>query len=372
MSRRGFTMIELLMVIVVISVLSSLLLVGGMYVITSSREAATRSTLKIVKQIIADRELSITSFLQGHDDIDPFLVFDGMFSREVAGIYADQNLTQAERQAFVNRVDAVRNASFSRLSALDNADQRTKRNAALIEWKRILLPQTWAEADFQRCVKRLPPVGSTNPATENSEVLFFFLTTGKTAALMSVDADAEAITQERRSDTDGNGLEELIDGWGRPMRFWRWPARTMRPEGLPVGYLPRGYADMSMMINISPNFVPISNQAEVLAKIYMPGFETSPTDPTKSSGSVSSPYDSYSLIINFLTPDSDIIAMDCSSRVADMEQRFFLPSTYHTPIVVSAGLDGEFGLLNPISTTDFGYWGKVGNPIFAYDDITDR
>ena len=30
-------------------------------------------------------------------------------------------------------------------------------------------------------------------------------------------------------DTDGDGLMEIVDAWGQPLRFYRWPTCLFRP-----------------------------------------------------------------------------------------------------------------------------------------------
>ena len=41
----------------------------------------------------------------------------------------------------------------------------------------------------------------------------------------------EAGAQQVVADIDADGLIELLDGWGQPLRFYRWPTRLVRPAG---------------------------------------------------------------------------------------------------------------------------------------------
>jgi hypothetical protein len=63
--------------------------------------------------------------------------------------------------------------------------------------------------------------------TESSESLYLFLTAGP---LFDTEppsgADLKAI---ETADTDGDGLLEIVDAWGHPLRFYRWPTRLVRP-----------------------------------------------------------------------------------------------------------------------------------------------
>lgn len=369
-TRRGFTLVELLMVIVVIGILSTLLVSGGMMVISSSREAATRSTLKIVQKIIDDRNLSVSTVIK-QKDIDPFLLFGATFSEVIGSVQADSSLTPQQKQGFIDRIEVAQSAAYARMSPYDGADKRLKMIVTMNEWARLLLPQTWEEAEVQRCAKRLPPVDPVNPETENSEVLLFMLTLGKSESLLSIDADSEAITSSMKRDSDGNGEAELVDSWGNQIRFVRWPTRLLRPSGMPSSYNPRiMFPGTPMEIPVNVCLIPESD--ERTARILIPSIASCGTNPEKPKGSTIDPNDTLALVINKTIPDSSIIAGNTSSEVSAFEQAFYLPNTYHSPIVISPGQDGKHGLLNPVSKADFGYWGKVATAADAFDDITDR
>lgn len=337
--RSGFTLIELMMVIVVVVILTGLLAVASMSVLGSSREAATKTTLKIAQKIIDDRNLSVSAVLKKAPDIDPFLQLGAVFSSEIQAIQNDRSLTPAQIPPMVRRVEDVRDAVGLRLLPFQSADDRTRKVIAMIEWQRLLLPQTWAEADFHRCVKRLPAVSSVNEATENSEVLLFMLTQGVSAGLLSIDADAEAITPSMKKDTDGNGEMELVDSWGNPIRFYRWPTRLV-------------------------NFVSVDNKK--FGQLFLPSaliYGPEHKDPNNP------------------------LALGSGGVVVP---EFYDPDTFHAPLLVSAGADGKHGMRNPVNKTDGGYWGElmpediVPEPPMAtvilenpghrdiFDDLTDK
>lgn len=323
-SRRGFTLIELMMVIVVIGILTSLMVVGGMYALSVAREGATRSTLTITNKIINDR-LLVSQSLTADKSVDPVLILGTFFSSEISSIQSDSGLTPTQKTDLVTRIQEYSKGVTTRIGGTLAAgtpggeeELRMKQILAILEYSRLVLPQTWEEADYQRCVKRLPKVATVNPQTESAEVLYFTLTQGNSAGLLSVDADAEAITPDRHRDTDGNGMDELIDGWGHPVRFYRWPTR---------------------LVGLSP----------AIAKNLM----TLPDDPAKDA----------------MNPMKLGTVAEFVPGMTPATLAYYRPDTFHFPLVVSAGADGLHGLRLPSDVSGGGFWGAVDVEANAFDDI---
>lgn len=292
-SRRGFTLVELLTVIVVVSILSTLLVVGGMSALSSSREASAKSTLEKCGRIIKDRQTAFWESTKEHAHGNYGAVF-GRFNSQVGGASTPEQV----------RIQTVRDGIKSRIEAVcgpPTASGWNERLASLIlhiELERIFFPQTWDEAEYMRAVAGEPAIAS-NPANpvENSEVLHWMLTTKSVVGNLPEDYDS--ILPNMVGDTDGNGLKEIVDSWGNPVRFYRWPTRIMDTPSI-----------VSLMYGIVP------------------------TDPAKDSRNT-----------------LNLGSMD--------EPEYYRPQTYHSPILVSAGPDGKHGLLNPVDKASFGYWGKV-------------
>ncbi len=64
------------------------------------------------------------------------------------------------------------------------------------------------------------PIPNPN-ADLSSEFLYYILTNHETYGVAPVGEDA--FTASEVADTDGDGLNEFVDGWGKPLRFYRWP-----------------------------------------------------------------------------------------------------------------------------------------------------
>lgn len=200
---------------------------------------------------------------------------------------------------------------------------------------RKYFPQTWLEA-----TELLKEVGVTTPPTggypqESAEVLYFFLTN---SGVLGYAPEGSDLVESK--DTNNNGFLEFVDAWDQPLRFYRWPTRLIRPAGGTT----------------SPTAAELA-----VAQALIPAL---PSDPTK---------------IN-LDPDDPLgLTNGLSTSKYNFENLFHTPGTYHTPLLISAGLDGIMGLYEPNNSqptaTIFGNLAApdTSNPTYQtniYDDIT--
>ena len=147
----------------------------------------------------------------------------------------------------------------------------------------------------------LTPGGSHTPDTESAECLYNFLFKGELFGTDPITSDD--FLPNEIGDTDGDGLLEMIDSWNHPLRFYRWPTRLIKPDGMSVD---------------------VTNALRLIAKL--PPSADLARDPDDPLG---------------LVPTLD-------------EATFHTANTFHTPLVVSAGPDGLLGLYEPSDTMNFG------------------
>lgn len=291
-SRRGFTLIEVLMVIVVITVLTSLLVVASMSALGSAREAATRGTLSKVNAMLKDRmaafENHMTNYING-------------------GIHL----------------------------TLGAPDERTGKILLRKREFKKFFPQTWSEAaEIASIAGVTPQTGASSSAaelaTESAEVLHMMLT--KTTVTGQGEIGQDAFLASELADKDGDGRMEIVDAWGTPLRFYRWPCRLIKPTA------------MSSTDNPSP--------AELAAaRTQIPALTTNPADKALNSDP-DDPYDLMNSIASFTTD-------------------YHMLKTYHTPLVVSAGVDTLFGLESPIDPNIDNRQAKPANLQELYDNMTN-
>jgi prepilin-type N-terminal cleavage/methylation domain-containing protein len=209
-----------------------------------------------------------------------------------------------------------------------------------------------------------------NPVTVSSELLYFTLVASGTFGGSPVDSDQFSTSEV--ADADNDGLPEFIDGWGQPLRYYRWPTRMVNPTA-PVFDI--GPFDTDNSGKIDP---PELASAEG-ANTYYPMF-SNPNDPSETrtvSGSerlhaslnlkglpplplpigastqrdmlLVDPDDPVGLLYSFLE-NPEYRSMGIATMNEFNESKYHTPDTYHTPLVVSSGPDQLLGLREPFET----------------------
>ena len=186
-SSSGFTLVELLVVIVIVSLLSALTL-GAL------RSGGIRAKEDSARSFIVHISDSLLELFEELDD-------RGMTSRttvSAANAHDGEVSYDIRWQLPVSRLDAF---------------QRRLGNLA--------------SKSIQQCGDSLPPFGSTynsygqniGTANESAECLYMIMTqTGYFADFL------ETLHETQVADTDGNGLNEFVDTWGTAIRLDFSPA----------------------------------------------------------------------------------------------------------------------------------------------------
>jgi hypothetical protein len=183
------------------------------------------------------------------------------------------------------------------------------------------------------------------PDTESSELLYFALTASTSYGITPVDTDY--FTNREVADTDGDGLPEFIDAWGRPLRYYRWPTRLIDLTA-PNPFLPN-------LANESDNTDTrvIGGAERQITSLLVRGLTPPPI--TLPNGAL--PRD-----LLLIDPDdpvgrlySELERSDGSNgntpfSVEYNEANYHTPETFHAPLIVSAGPDEQLGLREPTET----------------------
>lgn len=206
------------------------------------------------------------------------------------------------------------------------------------------------------------------PNTENPEMLYWFITNGPT---FGSDVQTDFNSSEV-GDTDGDGLKEFIDAWGKPLRFYRWPTRLLRP-GPPAAPVEPGTwaAQGSPYFPLGPTpsgGTQLANNAPATFLISsLPTYSTAPDEsltgptapdptlrPTTALGHDSE--DAYGeVFINFHSDPATSSTNDPLDEAKLFEQQYHTLNTWHAPLIVSAGADGVLGLFEPTDRWNFGH-----------------
>jgi prepilin-type N-terminal cleavage/methylation domain-containing protein len=218
--RPGFTLIELLMVILIIGILAGIVM-GALHAAQQSGRAdQTRGTIsKIHQQLMLAWEQQRTRRVPAYP-VGPELASPaGSRSFAARQLLARWDLLRAE---FPDRYEDIYDV-YAPLTYGGTADQ------PYIQQTIFASPLRQA---YERAITRvtgtpmtLPPL-SIRRENASAECLYLIATYG-----LQSETEFKIFAFEV-GDTDGDGMREFIDGWGRPIQFLRWAPGYVPQYGL--------------------------------------------------------------------------------------------------------------------------------------------
>lgn len=339
--RRAFTLVELLMVIAIIAIMLALLgaVIGGS--IRQAREAATATLLQKLDALLDERA-------KGFDRATKTPDFQRVVEARRAALQANGVFGVSPKVlAAVARKDFFRANFPQRFEDLPSPDANMNGVPDVLE----SLPGVNLTV--------LAGQAGTNPRheTESSELLYYMLTRMQVFGVPPV-GDTDFTTSEVR-DTDGDGLPEFIDAWGRPLRFYRWPTRLLKPNGPfgPDGVPGNGGSSLAAYgfvgtddVSIGLPTMPVDMRK--IGGLLITGLPSAPALPQQTWDPLSEdPDDPYGLIATEIVRLAASGTMVMNGAYGFNEINYPTLDTYHTPLLVSAGADGDLGLFEPYQVT---------------------
>ena len=294
--RGGFTMVELLVVIGLILFLMSISIVALNGAIGIARQKATQTTL-----------LKINGLMQQRIDA---------FNRAM------------ERTNLQPAIDKLKRDWFQNYNFVpqDNVLEVMVRKQIF----QTRFPQNFVEKNLSLA----PPTGVTyvsanhQQVTESTALLYWVLTSSEVYGIAPVDESDFSSSEVR--DTDGDGLKEFVDGWGRPLRFYRWPTHLFRPGTSSSTVGATGASALALVDRTYVNTLWSGLPAAPTVAGELDPLSRDPDDPTGQ-------------LWRF--------AKGSASSMTVVQNQFSTPNTYHAFLIVSAGPDGVLGLEEPFNPT---------------------
>ena len=307
-------------------------------------------------------------------------------------------LTQARDAATKSTLNKVQGLANQRAQALNRLSMRKGAITTTDPMQKILaiksvtaryFPQRVVELSYAdqpalytklvNVFSQAPPVGQSLPNPNNlpqgdltqykptldpfhtlrsSEILYDFLTQANVLGDTPITTDA--FTSSEVQDTDNNGAPEFVDAWGQPLRFYRWPTRFFRSNGVIAGNPPQLSAittPLNPTVKNSDGSYDTNNARLLFASLPVfsgnlaQDLNRDPDDPLRLCTS------------NSLLP-SGLTFMQA------FEQNFHTPATYHTLLIVSSGPDLKLGLCEPDGTAVNPTNGSLAVVPFGYLALT--
>ena len=383
--RMGFTMVELLIVIGIIIVLMGMMVAVVGSSMKSARAAATAALIQKLDVLLDDRT-------KGFDRATKSADFQRIVTArkrvlESGGIFgvSPDVLAVVARKDFFKSNFPQRYADFA--PAVTASGPLTG-VPTLILTDPTLVPE---DANVDGVLDAGEDTNGNGvldgyvhfkhkPETESSALLYFTVTRMQVFGVPPV-GESEFGTSEVR-DTDGDGLLEFVDGWGRPLRFYRWPTRLLKPNGINGADNQPGIAgvddnsafntppannvfagtifnnvvdDVLEFGKVSSDDITISTTHRAIVAYLINGLPSGPVLAGQWDSLSEDPDDPYGLIsteIKRLLLQSNGVTNVMVGVSGFNEMNYPTIDTYHTPLIISAGADGDFGLYPPYLVED--------------------
>jgi hypothetical protein len=322
----------------------------------SSKVAATKATIKKVDEMLNDRINGFNRWIANQD--------------RLAGSGTPAYVLQAQGLSGTNLLTG-------------NSLGAAKILAQKLLFK-AYFPQTYADISNLYFPQVNPP--SSNGNAQSAACLLLILTKG---SLFDTEppsaADLKAI---ETADTDQDGLAEVVDAWGHPLRFYRWPTRLVRPLGYPAtpttqtGFVETSLSPAQILLGPTNPRAPLAAwssgtyavgatilpqtpaQTTPFSLIYRCVSITGGAQSGTTGGSEPSPWSSvvgsttsdgqltWQALIDPLSVDPDDPLGLVTSGISEPLET---PNTWNTHLIVSSGNDSDtFGLFEPHDVANLG------------------
>lgn len=410
--RSGFTLLELLMVIAIISVLMSMVFFTMNGLTENAEQEATNATITKINRLLEQRMEAFDRAFKGSRrdayvkaTVGLLTAIDGRFD------YFNQHPDQAPASVKMLARKAAFRFEFPQRMVeliLTPGDDSNGNGLPDVVEQKIAVPNARATLVMENIANNVLPVEPTSSQiqtlvdtrwnahkvavtagtdrSESSELLYYTLVVSGTFGSSPVDADQFSAFEVR--DTDEDGLPEFVDAWGEPLRFYRWPTRLIDPtapnpfspdfsnpnDPTEIDLSPMDDDGNPLTVEDTDSLREILPEERLYAGLLIKGLPTVPIPLPGPSGTLTTqrdmllvdPDDPVGLLYGFIE-DPQYKGMGIDLTLEFNEEKYHTPDTYHVPLIVSAGPDGNLGLREPTESSQAA--GIFGN-LAQYKDTT--
>jgi prepilin-type N-terminal cleavage/methylation domain-containing protein len=280
-SPGGFTLVELMVVLVIVAMLASLTLAGLSGARRRAKIDKTRSTIRKLNEIILPQ-------------------YESYLTRRVPGKGADR--TAIARSRLMNK---------RVLMTLEMPDQ----------WADVPVPLPPSATAPARRYASIKTSVTPSPAYQSAECLAMIVTRGG----FNADA-AEVFRNDELGDIDKDGVPEIWDGWGRPIAFIRWPAgytSVVQPKNATTD--PDPFDPMSVTGS------PPNNDYGLVPLIYSAGPDEATNDPTTGADPETSSSSGYGVVTSSMAVPAGWVATFTTTNNPSTREGSPLAGSFMTP-----------------------------------------
>jgi prepilin-type N-terminal cleavage/methylation domain-containing protein len=221
--RGAFTLVEMLVVITLIGVLAALVAVAVTKVIGGQRRANTVGAIKTIQKVLNEHVAYVVAEARKEQGLaGPFALIDSVFGPDDTGgernriIWIKMRLIEAFPMSYAEvkwppRPNQPLDGPFPYRAHII-PDNLKKYNST---YNKQLGGRAF---DNFASPPKVPPPGPT----ESAACLLMALSIMRNGTALNLDN----LGSNNVADTDGDGHMELIDGWGNPLVFFRFPTQN--------------------------------------------------------------------------------------------------------------------------------------------------
>jgi len=202
LKRGGFTIIELLIVVAIIAVLLGLGIGAAFKVIDAQRSATTEDLLRTVDKTLHTHWTFVVTDAKKEQPSPAVLALANGDENRAKVLWIKLRLAEAFPQSYADVIGAVQGQGV----------YGSGPNGPWIEPERRKYTKTYYDTI------KLAKNANATPQAQSSVCLLVALSVTRGGAKLDQTHLTSSI-----ADTDNDGLKELIDSWGRPITFRRFP-----------------------------------------------------------------------------------------------------------------------------------------------------
>jgi prepilin-type N-terminal cleavage/methylation domain-containing protein len=242
-SKKAFTLVEILVVIVILGIMGAMVTTAVSGVTTTAKQSRTRTIISIVDSVLAEQYQglkyrqfpvetpSMWNQLDNQSGQNASVVGYEVLAKEAARVRL-MMVRDLQRMELPDRytdfispqgpTPLVAAATFVKIESdeiVDKRDDKSERSPFPVSWYFNALPSK-LEAYRNR---RTPGLTTEH---QGAECLFLIMANAYVGGTPALDLLPPGST----GDTDEDGMLEILDGWGKPLRYIRWPIGYFDPE----------------------------------------------------------------------------------------------------------------------------------------------